>query len=124
MNDTIPSAVLALLAASPWYRTGGRKPAQAHVYFSEATDEGALFTFAEAHRLLNERAFQDQACAVFWPSPARVKVSSLAVRSLDDFLAQTYAAWTRHKSRLKAISALYGPVHLSPEEMAADRADW
>ena len=74
MNDTIPSAVLALLAASPWYRTGGRKPAQAHVYFSEATDEGALFTFAEAHRLLNERAFQDQACAVFWPSPARVKV--------------------------------------------------
>lgn len=33
-----------------------------------------------------------QSRAVFWPAPARVKVSSLAVRSLDDFLAQTSKA--------------------------------
>jgi hypothetical protein len=35
---------------------------------------------------------RSQSRAVFWPAPARVKVSSLAVRSLDDFLAQTSKA--------------------------------
>jgi hypothetical protein len=123
MNDTIPSAVLVLLAASPWHRTE-RKPVQARVYFSEATDKGALFTFEEANRLLSEHAFHDQACGAFWPAPARVKVSSLAVCSLDSFLADTYRAWARHKSRLREISSLYGPVHPSPKEQAASRADW
>jgi hypothetical protein len=51
-----------------------------HAYFSEATDETALFTFAEANRALSSGP------------PRRVKVSSLAVRSLDDFLAQTSKA--------------------------------
>jgi hypothetical protein len=124
MNDTITSAVLALLDASPWHRAKGGKRSQAPVYFAEASDEAALFTFEQARRLLNELAFQDQACAVFWPSPARIKASAPAVRSLDGFLADVYAAWIKHQSRLKAISSLYGPVHLSPEEQAASSPDW
>jgi hypothetical protein len=124
MNETIPSAVLALLEASPWHRARGGKRSQAPVYFAEATHEGALFTFAQARRLLDELAFQDQACAVFWPAPARIKASAPAVRSLDGFLADVYAGWTKHQSRLKAISELYGSVCLSPEEQAASRADW
>jgi hypothetical protein len=124
MADTIPSAVLALLGSSPWYRASGRKPVQGHVYFEEDSDRAALFTFAEAERLMNEHAFRDQACAAFWPPPARVKVRSLAVRSLDNFLSDVYRAWTDHRGRLEAIRALYGPVCLSPEERAASRADW
>jgi hypothetical protein len=124
VSGTIPSAVLALLEASPWYRARGGKRSEAPIYFAEATDEGALFTFAQADRLLNEHAFKDQACAVFWPAPARIKASAQAVRSLDSFLADVYAAWAKHQSRLKAISALYGPVRLSQEEQDASRADW
>ena len=45
--------MLALLEASPWYRSGRRKPVHGHAYFSEATDEAALFTFAEANRALS-----------------------------------------------------------------------
>jgi hypothetical protein len=123
MNDTIPSAVLALLEASPWYRARGGKRSMADVYFTDGHDKGALF-FAEAHKLLNEHAFRDQACAVFWPAPARIKASAPAVRSLDNFLADVYRAWAEHQSRLEAISALYGPVHMSSEEQAADHADW
>jgi hypothetical protein len=121
--DTIPASVLTLMAASPWRHAEG-DPGQAPVYFAEATDQGALFTFSQAERLLNEGAFLDQACDLYWPAPPRIKVSAQAVRSLDDFLADAYLAWTRHQRRLKAISKRHGPMHLSPEERAASRADW
>jgi hypothetical protein len=124
MADTIPLAALALLEASPWYRARGGKRSQAPVYFTAASDADALFTFEAANRLLDELALQDQACAVFWPAPARIKASAPAVRSLEGFLADVYAAWSKHQAHLKVISDLYGPMYPSPEEQAASRADW
>jgi hypothetical protein len=115
----LPNGSQDLLEASPW-----RHSEESPVYFEEAADECALFTFSQAERLVNENAFHDQACAVNWPAPARIKVSAQAVRSLDDFLADAYAAWVKHKLRLTAISLRHGPVLLSAEERAADRANW
>ena len=60
-----------------------------------------------------------QSRAVFWPAPARVKVSSLAVRSLDDFLAQTQPSRSR-----RSEPSMASPRMTSCSKLSSGSPQW